>query len=446
MYAVFALWFVSACAALGGLVYLRASKTTLLVSGMGFGILFGVVAHYLGHFYSNAYRDSLILVDFVAKGYIRLLFLLVVPLIFFSILNTYFSMKNRKGMGIRTLYVVLVLMLTNVLSTMVTIAIAALAFRSTQIFSSMMFKAEQVNADALLSYTKINIYDRLIQVIPDNIIAPFISQKPSGMLPLLCLVCIVCLSLNHCYSHNRTAYDSLSRIVSTMHSLFMGMTNVILSFAPFGVMALMISMIGHYTFGQITHLGALLVLMYLCLLSVFIMHLTLSACSGLNPLRYMSAVAPALSFAFFSRSSSATIPMTYEVQVQALKVDEDTASLTSTFGTFLGQNGCASVYPALLALISAPLVGQDPFDVFWLGKLVLIIAVCSVGVSGVGGGAFFATLFAFNLLNLPLTLVVVLMGIEPIIDMGRTAINVSGSVVTGLFVQKHLNRRAEPDS
>ena len=97
-----------------------------------------------------------------------------------------------------------------------------------------------------------------------------------------------------------------------------------------------------------------------------------------------------LTFAFTSRSSSGTLPLTIQTLTKNLGVSEGVANFAATFGTTIGQNGCAGIYPAMLAVMIAPTVGIDPTSLSFIGTLVLTVAIGSFGVAGVGGGATFA--------------------------------------------------------
>jgi L-cystine uptake protein TcyP (sodium:dicarboxylate symporter family) len=104
----------------------------------------------------------------------------------------------------------------------------------------------------------------------------------------------------------------------------------------------------------------------------------------------------------------------------------------------MGQNGCAGLYPAMLVVMIAPAVGIDPLNFGFLIKVVIIVAISSFGVAGVGGGATFAALIVLSALNLPVGLAGLLISIEPLIDMGRTSLNVSGAMTTGTITAKIL--------
>ena len=124
-----------------------------------------------------------------------------------------------------------------------------------------------------------------------------------------------------------------------------------------------------------------------------------------------------------------------EAQTRRLGVPESIASFAASFGATIGQNGCAGLYPAMLAVMVAPTVGINPMDPMWIATLVGIVTVSSAGVAGVGGGATFAALIV-----LPVTLVALLISVEPLIDMGRTALNVSGSMTAGTLTSQWLKQ------
>jgi L-cystine uptake protein TcyP (sodium:dicarboxylate symporter family) len=130
--------------------------------------------------------------------------------------------------------------------------------------------------------------------------------------------------------------------------------------------------------------------------------------------------------------------MSVQTQTSRLGTPEGIANFAASFGSTIGQNGCAGIYPAMLAVMIAPTVGIDPFTLQFLAPLVGIITIGSIGVAGVGGGATFAALIVLSAMNLPVALAGLLISIEPLIDMGRTALNVSGSITAGTVASRVL--------
>ena len=137
----------------------------------------------------------------------------------------------------------------------------------------------------------------------------------------------------------------------------------------------------------------------------------------------------------------AAIPLNVETQTQRLGVDEETANMSATFGTSIGQNGCAGIYPAMLAVMVAPTIGI-PIDAHFILSLVAIITVSSFGIAGVGGGATFAALIVLPAMGLPVTIAALLISIEPLIDMARTALNVSGAMTAGTITSRVLGEKS----
>ncbi|WP_440864024.1 cation:dicarboxylate symporter family transporter [Symbiopectobacterium purcellii] len=228
--------------------------------------------------------------------------------------------------------------------------------------------------------------------------------------------------------------------IDTLQSWVMKLVRLVMKLTPYGVLALMTKMVATSNLQDIIKLGSFVVASYLGLGIMFVVHGVLLASTGINPLRFFRKIAPVLRFAFTSRSSAATIPLSIEAQTRRIGVPESIASFAASFGTTIGQNGCAGLYPAMLAVMVAPTVGINPLDPVWIATLVGIVTISSAGVAGVGGGATFAALFVLHAMGLPVTLVALLISIEPLIDMGRTALNVSGSMTAGTVTSQLLQQ------
>src|SRR5699024_6389442 len=171
-----------------------------------------------------------------------------------------------------------------------------------------------------------------------------------------------------------------------------------------------------------------------------IIHLLLITGSGLNPFVYLRKALPVLTFAFTSRSSAGTIPLNIQALKNSLCVDQGIANMSASFGATIGQNGCAGIYPAMLAVMIAPSVGINPLTPEFIIKLVLIVGISSFGVAGVGGGATFAALIVLSSMGLPVALAGLLISIEALIDMGRTALNVNDSMLAGTLTSRVLGK------
>ncbi len=193
--------------------------------------------------------------------------------------------------------------------------------------------------------------------------------------------------------------------------------------------------------GDILNLLGFIVASYLAIFLMFLVHGFLVSLVGVSPKEYFQKIWPVLTFAFSSRSSAATIPLNVEAQVTKLNVPPAIANLSASFGATIGQNGCAGIYPAMLAVMVAPTVGIDPMDFNFILSLVAIITISSFGIAGVGGGATFAALIVLPAMGLPVTIAALLISIEPLIDMARTALNVSGAMTAGTITSRLLKKK-----
>ncbi len=220
--------------------------------------------------------------------------------------------------------------------------------------------------------------------------------------------------------------------IDAIYALVMQVVKIVLRLTPFGILAIMTSTIATSDFGAIYNMGKFVIASYIALAVMFIIHMIIIALTGMSPITYVRKALPTLMFAFTSRSSAGTLPLNIQTQTKRLGVSEGIANFAGSFGISIGQNGCAGVYPAMLAIMIAPSVGINPLDPGFIATLILVVAISSFGVAGVGGGATFAAIIVLSAMNLPVALAGVLISVEPLIDMGRTALNVNDSMVAGV--------------
>jgi L-cystine uptake protein TcyP (sodium:dicarboxylate symporter family) len=213
---------------------------------------------------------------------------------------------------------------------------------------------------------------------------------------------------------------------------------MVINLTPYGVLALMAKVTAGSNGSDILDLLGFILASYLAIFIMFVIHGVLITPFGVNAFEYFKKVWPVLTFAFTSRSSAATIPLNVETQIRDLGNHPSVANFSATFGSTIGQNGCAGIYPAMLAVMIAPTMGVDPLDPTFVVTLIGIVAISSFGVAGVGGGATFAALMVLPALGFPIALAALLISIEPLIDMARTALNVNGAMTAGTITSRVL--------
>ena len=236
----------------------------------------------------------------------------------------------------------------------------------------------------------------------------------------------------------------------------MRIVTIVLRLSPYGILALMTKMVATSSATALINMGTFVIACYFAIIVMFIIHGIILIFHGVSPIQYLKKVWNVLSFAFTARSSAGALPLNISTQKEALGVDSTTSNIAATFGLSIGQNGCAGIYPSMLVAVIAPAVGMDLTDpVIWL-TIITTVVVSSFGVAGVGGGATFASLIVFGALGLPIEIIGLMVSIEPIVDMGRTALNVNDSILAGVITSKRLgtfnddifnddNRQVSPD-
>lgn len=280
----------------------------------------------------------------------------------------------------------------------------------------------------------------LVSFIPKNPFADLTGANPTSIISVVifsALLGVAALSLG---KEDQALGERIAQGVETLNKLVMRLVRFVIRLTPYGVFALMIKMAAASKWADIVNLGNFIVVSYAAIALMFVVHGILLFFVKVNPVDYYKKVLPTLSFAFTSRSSAATIPLNIETQTAKLGNNNVIANFAATFGATIGQNGCGGIYPAMLAVMVAPMVGIDPFSFSYILTLIFVVAISSFGIAGVGGGATFAAIVVLSTLGLPLELIGLLISIEPLIDMGRTALNVNGAMVAGTITDRLLNK------
>jgi Na+/H+-dicarboxylate symporter len=205
--------------------------------------------------------------------------------------------------------------------------------------------------------------------------------------------------------------------------------------APIGTLGLIGNAVATYGWESLGSLGVFTGAVYAGLaLVLFVVYPVLLRAHGLSPLRFFAGAWPAIQLAFVSRSSIGTLPVTERVTEQNLGVPRSYASFAVPLGATTKMDGCAAIYPALAAIFVAQFFNVDLSITDYL-LIALVSVVGSAATAGVTGAVVMLTL-TLSTLGLPLAGVGLLLAIDPILDMGRTAVNVAGQALVPTIVAK----------
>lgn len=412
----------------------RRSFSIRVFTGLGLGIIFGAILKYAYGASPDIIKATNDWFSLVGTGYVKLLRMIIIPLIMISIISAIVNLKNTKMLGKISGLIIGVLLFTTAISAGVGI-VTSLGFDLSAVEiqqgSEEQSRAEYLD-NKLIEVETVSVPQRLLEVLPSNPFDDMTGARNTSTLAVVIFSAFIGVAALGARKKNPKQAENFQQIISAIHAIIMQLVQMILRLTPYGVLAIMTSTVANTSFESILKLGKFVAASYVALATVFMIHLIILVAFKLNPIIYLKKVLPTLSFAFTSRSSAATLPLTIDTQTKKLGVEEGVANFAATFGTSIGQNGCAGIYPAMLAVMIAPTVGINPADPTFILTLIVVVMLSSFGIAGVGGGATFAALIVLSSMGLPVGLAGLLISIEPLIDMGRTALNVSGSVVAGL--------------
>lgn len=414
------------------------SFSVRVFTGLGLGIVYGLVL--LGVYGSgDVIRSSIDWFNIIGTGYVRLLQMLIIPLVLVSIITAFTKMQLKENVARIGGLILVVLLGTTAVAALVGIGAAAVFdLEAGQIVQGERELSRAAGLETTFATTLqgMTLPRQIHELLPSNVFHDFTGARRTSTIAVVIFSAFVGMAYLSLRRRDPEAAETFNRMVDSLHGIVMGIVRIVIRLTPFGVMAMMTRVAATSDYESIMQMGKFVVASYAALLLMFGVHLLLLALSGLNPVTYVKKVGHVLAFAFTSRSSAATLPLNVSAQTEALGVPEGTANFAGSLGLSIGQNGCAGIYPAMLAMMAAPAVGIDPFTPAYIATVVAVVTFSSFGIASVGGGATFAALLVLSILDLPIGLAAVLISIEPLIDMGRTALNVSGSMLAGVLTSK----------
>jgi uncharacterized protein len=416
----------------------HVSFSKRVFAALGMGIVFGYLIHLLYGTDSQVTTTTMDWFSIVGTGYVRLLQMVVMPLVFISIVGAFTKMKLTKNIGKISFLVIGILLGTTAIS-------AAIGIGTTVGFGldgvtltegEAEASRNAMLADRVTEVESMTIPQQILQMIPNNPFADLTGARPTSTIAVVIFAAFLGVAYLGVRRKEPEHAETFAKIIDSLYAIIMRIVTLVLRLTPYGILALIAKVAATSNYEAIVSLGTFVVASYVALALMFIVHLLLLMMAKLSPVQYMKKGFPALLFAFTSRSSAGTLPLNIKTQTKDFGVSDGIANFAGPFSLTIGQNGCAGIYPAMLAVMVAPTVGINPLSPSFILMLIVVVMISSFGVAGVGGGATFASLIVLSVMDLPIAIVGLLISVEPLIDMGRTALNVSGSMTTGILTSR----------
>lgn len=410
---------------------------TALIGGLVFGSLIQLT---LGN-HSVVAGEFSELISIFGSGYIKLLQMIVIPLVFVAMTASIMNVEGNGSLSKIAPKIIGVLIVTVAISAIVGIASIYVFNIDANSLVSVVGSNSAIEArnNNLVStqelMTNNGLSELFLSIIPSNIFEMLTGAEKTSTLSTVLFGMFLGFSVLQVKKRKPEKVQGFIDFINSAKEVVLSMVREILKLTPYGVFALMTTFMMTNDLFALAEMGRFLLASYSAIIVMFGLHLVLVSLFGLSPKTFAKKTWPVLVFGFGSRSSMAAIPLNVETQTQRLGVDEETANMSATFGTSIGQNGCAGIYPAMLAIMAAQVMGI-PVDFNFILQLVAVIAIASFGIAGVGGGATFAAVAVLTIMGLDITIVAILVSIEALIDMARTALNISGSMLSGVITAK----------
>ncbi len=402
-----------------------SSLTTWILIALVAGIICGI----LGSF---TIPEGSIMDVYVIEGvfyvlgqwFIRLMQMLVVPLVFCSIVCGAASMSDPKMLGKVGVGTILLYLFTTALAVCIAIALAQITAPGVGLDLASITRVEPS-----ATTTEQTMADMLINIIPTNIVA---AMNSGTMLQII----FFALVLGFILGRLGTKVATVNRFFTQFNAVMMYMIGIILKVAPIGIFCLIARTFANLGIEGILPMVKFIATVYLGLFVqlLVVYMLILFLVTRLNPFHFLRKMLPVMLFAFSTSSSNATIPLNMETLEKKCGVDPKIASFTIPLGATINMDGTAIMQGAAVIFV-AQAFGID-LSFAALVTVVVTAVSASIGTAGVPGVGTIMLAMVFESVGLPAEGVAMIMGIDRLLDMGRTAINITGDAMVTMVMAK----------
>ena len=402
----------------------KMSLTSKVLIGMALGIIVGLAINMLHLNPKGSFIDEYIvngLFFIIGKMFVVALKMLVVPLVLFSLITGVLGIGDIRELGKVGAKSFFLYLLTTAIAIALAITIAASLNigEGVHMTSNATFTAKE--APALSSV--------LINIIPSNVID---AMAKGNMLQIIFFAILLGISI---LMVGKKA-EPLVELVEIANEIMMKMVTIIMAVAPYAVFALLAKAFANLGLDLLFNLaGYVLVLIAALMIHLFVtLMIILKVFSGKSPAMFLKKAKEMQIFAFSTSSSNATIPVTLRVVTQKLGVDISVASFTVPFGATINMDGTA-IMQGVATVFIANAYGVDLGTAGYL-TVILMSVLASIGTAGVPGVGLIMLSMVFTQVGLPVEGIGLILGVDRLLDMIRTAVNVSGDAVVSVIVAK----------
>lgn len=395
----------------------KLSLTSKIFIGLIAGVICGVIFNL---FVPASYVRDTIIIDgicyVIGNGFIKLMKMLVVPLVFCSLVCGASAIGDTKTLGKVGGKTIAFYLATTAIAVTVAISVAAL------IKPGIGLNMNLIEAENVTVAEKTSAVDTLLDIIPDN---PFSSLANGNMLQVIVFALIVGILL----AKMGERAELVANFFSQFNDLMMEMTNLVMSFAPIGVFFMLTRTFANLGFDAfiplLKYMGS--VVLGLGVQCFFVYMILLFVFTRLNPFKFIKKFFPVMAFAFSTSTSNATIPLNIETLEEKIGVSRKVSSFTIPLGATINMDG-TSIMQGVAVVFAAQAYGIN-LGISGYLTVIATATLASIGTAGIPSVGLVTLTMVFSAVGLPVEAITLIMGIDRILDMLRTAVNVTGDAV-----------------
>ena len=402
----------------------KIGLTTKIFISLILGAIFGIILCYMVP--SSHIKDDIIvegILYVIGQGFIRLMKMLVVPLVFCSLVCGSMSIGDTKKLGTVGVRTLVFYLFTTALAVTVALSVGNIINPGVGLDMS----AVQSNAADVQSMEATSLTDTLLNIIPDN---PINSLANGNMLQIIVFALIVGIILAKLGERTET----VGNFFGQFNDIMMEMTMMVMSLAPIGVFCLISRTFANIGFSAFVPLAKYMIGVLIALaIQCFVVYMALlKVFTGLNPVIFIKNFFPVMAFAFSTATSNATIPMSIDTLSKKMGVSKKISSFTIPLGATINMDGTA-IMQGVAVVFAAQAFGIHLSMTDYL-TVIGTATLASIGTAGVPSVGLVTLTMVFNSVGLPVEAIGLIMGIDRILDMTRTAVNITGDAVCTTIV------------
>ncbi|WP_044748365.1 dicarboxylate/amino acid:cation symporter [Bacillus alveayuensis] len=403
------------------------SLTKKILLGMAAGVVVGLIFNLALPQETFETIETYVLTP-LGTVFINLIKLLVVPIVLVSIILGTAGIGDPKKLGRIGIKTIGFFLSTTAMAIIIALSIGAFLKPGIGSFSLEGAEFEKKKAPPVV--------DTLLNIIPTN---PFQAMAEGNMLQVIAFAVLIGFAI----AHLGKRVEGITKLLEQANDILMYLVEAIMKLAPYGAFALIAAAIGSQGFDAIAAMGKYMIAVLLALFIhfTFVYGSAVAVLGKVNPIQFFKGFSPAMIVAFSTSSSNATLPVSMEIAQKNLKIPKSISGFVQPLGATINMDGTA-IMQGVATMFIAQVAGVD-LTFSDLLTVVLTATLASVGTAGVPGVGLVMLSMVLTSVGLPVEGIALILGVDRLLDMIRTAVNITGDAACAVIVAKSEEKHGE---